>query len=291
MTCSSECYTCEGPESSNCLSCYQGTYLNPDNTCQAGCPDNLEPNSETLKCEEATQQSEEEEPAENVEEEETQEAEMSVFAVYILIFELLLALILLLISKLQRPDTHYGKAIFYFLTSIVEFSCKLLLVVFLWVEGGPGVDILVSVGIALIVGSSMLSLMFNTLHFDPLTESSATLSYFVSNYTCSYQTVKLLSVVFGIHFVRIFYSGFCGCPITSNAKTLGGVSGFRFPLERLSFFNLVVVNLPQLLQQLFIVALFNVMSNSWQIALFGLALNSFLSCYFLCDWIRGPWRS
>jgi len=290
MKCNSECYTCEGPESTNCLSCYQGTYLNPDRTCQAGCPDNLEPNSETLKCEEATQQSEEE-PEEDVEEEETQEAEMSVFAVYILIVELLLALILLLISKLQRPDTHYGKAIFYFLTSIVEFSSKLLLVVFLWVEGGPGVDILVSVGIALIVGSSMLSLMFNTLHFDPLTESSATLSYFVSNYMCSYQTVKLLSVVFGIHFVRIFYSGFCGCPITTNAKTLGGVSGFRFPLERLSFFNLVVVNLPQLLQQVFIVAFFNVMSNSWQIALFGLTLNSFLSCYFLCDWIRGPWRS
>lgn len=137
----------------------------------------------------------------------------------------------------------------------------------------------------------MLSLMFLTLHFDPLAESSATLDDISKAHKFSYLLVKIGTEIFGIHFIRILYSGLFGLSISTLPKAVGNVNAFRFPLEKLCMMNFSLINLPRFIEYIGIVAFYSVETNSWQIAMFGMVLNCFLSGFFLKDYYRSPWRS
>lgn len=195
-----------------------------------------------------------------------------------------------MISKCRDAEIYSNKASLLFMLSIIEFTERLMLLVFLWVEKGPQSAIFVGITASFIIGSSVLSLMFLTLHLDPLVESSAALDEFAHTYKWSYRFTRLCSLIFGIHYIRILYSGVYGLAVSTNVKTLGNVNAFRFPLERLCLYNLMFINFPQLFQQIAVLGLYSYFTNSWQISLFGLVLNIFTSTYFFIDWYRGPWR-
>ncbi|CAG9310633.1 unnamed protein product [Blepharisma stoltei] len=212
------------------------------------------------------------------------------YVIYALIFETILIAILIFISKFKNTGYFDATATVLFMSSIIEFTEKLMLLIFLWVEYGPHADIFVAITGSMLVGSLLISMMYQNLHFDSLVESSETLEVFSSKNKWAFRIVRCFSFIFGIHFLRIFYSGFMGFAIATNAKTLGNVNAFRFPLEKLCVLNLALVCIPMLLEQAAIMALFDVETNPWQISLFGVVLNICIEGLFLWDYFRGPWR-
>ncbi|CAG9336280.1 unnamed protein product [Blepharisma stoltei] len=286
--CDKSCKTCSGSSLYNCTSCYSDSkstyYLNPDHSCQITCPSNYTANSTTLTCDK------DQIIIPPVNKSTVTSSGISAFAVYALIGETLLALIIIVIAKFASPDMYLQKATILFMFSAIEFTERIFLLIFLWVDKGSEASILVGITASFIAGSSVLSMMFLILHLDPLVESSAALDEFSQKFKWSYRITRFLSLLFGIHFIRILYSGFFGLPVSTHAKTLGNVNAFRFPLERLSLYNLTVINVPQLFQHIAILGLYSYMSDVWQISLFGICLELFVSIFYFWDWFKGPWR-
>ncbi|CAG9331567.1 unnamed protein product [Blepharisma stoltei] len=214
-----------------------------------------------------------------------------VYAVYGLIGECFIGISLIFAARLKKPDVYSTKANILSILSIVEATEKISLFVYLWIENGPQAGLFVSVSSAFIGGSIAVSMMFLTLHFDPLVESSATLTDLSKSNKISFFLVRNLTMPFGIHFIRILYSGFFGFSVTTVPKSIGSVNAFRYPLEKLSMINFMIISVPRLIEYVGILALYSIQTNSWQIALFGACLNLYISVYFIVDWWRSPWRS
>lgn len=96
------------------------------------------------------------------------------------------------------------------LMGIVENSERIMLMVYLWLEGGDAAPILFAICGGFLMGSTVLSMIFVLMYLDPLVESSATLNTFVKTLKKSFYTVYYLSFVFGVHFVRLLYGGLFG---------------------------------------------------------------------------------
>jgi hypothetical protein len=195
------------------------------------------------------------------------------------------------LSKLTRPDSHLTYPAFMSLVSAVEFASRLASLIVLWEYAGIEVAVFVAISAGVLLGGVVLSLMFQVLYFEPVCESSSSLEILISQYKHPFAFLKRFSVLFGIHFHRIFYSGLFGLEVFNNPKTIGSVSAFRLPLEKLCLLHVVAINVPALLQQTAVVALYPTVTDPFQVGLFGLVLNLGLSGLFLADWRRSEWRA
>jgi len=131
---------------------------------------------------------------------------------------------------------------------IVENSERVMLMVYLWLEGGDQAPILFAVCGGFLMGSTVLGMIFIVMYLDPLIESSATLNTFVNTFKKSFYTIYYLSIGFGVHFIRLLYGGLFGAEVLSRAKVLGNVPTFRLPLERVCFYKVIMINLFYLIQ-------------------------------------------
>lgn len=278
LVCDTTCKECSGPLPTNCLSCRNGYYLNPDNTCQSICPVTLEPDDTTNSC------------VVPAPEEESEESSVKGFPVYILIAEAGFFVLVLTLSVMLKGANTQKIANFLALMGVVEFSERIMMMFFLPYEDGPFAAILFAITGGFTLGCSVNAMMFLKLYFDPLIESSMTLDMFVSQYKNPFYTVYYLSMLFSINFLRILYGGLFGIALLTVPKTLGTVKAFRLPLEKISFLKVIIVNLPHLAQQIAVLALWPVDTDTFQIAVFGLALNVTITGVYLFDWQRSIWR-
>jgi hypothetical protein len=225
-----------------------------------------------------------------VPEEESEESDMKEYPVYILVAETGFLLLVLALSVMLKKENTQKIANFLALMGIVEFSERIMMMVFLPYEDGPFAAILFAITGGFTLGCSVNAMMFLKLYFDPLIESSMTLDVFVSQYRNPFYTVYYLSMLFSINFLRILYGGLLGIALLTVPKTLGNVRAFRVPLEKISFLKVIIINLPHLAQQIAVLALWPVDTDTFRIAIFGLALNVTITGVYLYDWQRSIWR-
>ena len=212
------------------------------------------------------------------------------YLVYGLAGELALLAILALASKLFYGSSFAVSGSLLALFSVAEFTARACLFGFLWVEEGPGSSIFTAAVGALLLGRTMVSVCFWLLHFSSLLQSSLILREFCNAHKHSFRCVRVFSIFFGIHFVRVLYSGLFRLSLSTGAKSLIGVSSFRLPLESLSWYQVMMISLPQALMTICILCLYDLASNSWQVAMFDLGLNVCLSAYVLVMYYRSPWK-
>lgn len=123
LNCHKTCGFCKDASELSCIRCQitqkETLYLNPDNSCQVTCPQNYTKNTMELICDE-------------IQEIATESIKtLPVYAVYGLITQTFIVLSVIVVSKLKNPDTNATNANILALLSIVEFSEKLALLVYL----------------------------------------------------------------------------------------------------------------------------------------------------------------
>jgi hypothetical protein len=215
---------------------------------------------------------------------------MEVYPVYILIAETGFLLLLLLLSSIVKHDTTHKLANFLALMGIVEFSERIMLLIFLVIENGPFAEIQFAIVGGFSLAAVINSMIFSKLYFDSLIESSITFNMFIKEHGRSFYLLYYLSLIFSINFIRVIYGGLFGLSVLTIPKSLESVSAFRVPLERLSILKILVINLPHLFQQISLICTWSVATSSFQIAAFGLGLNVLISAVYLFDWRRSVWK-
>lgn len=213
------------------------------------------------------------------------------YIVYPLVGELIASGIIIGLGGVIRSDSYLPIPTAMALVSIVEASAKLALVVSLWTESAAELGILVAFAGSLLFASSSLAVIFLYLHLEDLEITNNSMGYYKAMHKTAYFSIKILSVLCGVHFFRMLYSGLFGFSSTTEGKSLGICSNFRFPLEKLCQLNTFLVNLPLILTSIAVLGIYPITSDAWQVSLFTLLLNSATSACFLCSYHRSPWKS
>ena len=115
--------------------------------------------------------------------------------------------------------------------------------------------------------------------------------YYQLQHKIPYTLIKIIGSICGIHYFRIIYSGLFGLSSTTEGKSLGICTSFRYPLEKLCHINALVVNLPLIIVCLAILGIYHISTNAWQVALFTLILNTVMNTYFLISYYKSYWRT
>lgn len=150
--------------------------------------------------------------------------------------------------------------------------------------------LLVPITASLIFGTSSLAVIFLYLHLDHLQAVNASLGYYSTQHKKFFVFLKIMSVVCGVSFFRIIYSGLFGKSVTTEGKSLGICASFRYPLEKLCQMNAVIVAVPLVVLSVVVISVYPVVSDAWQVALFTALLNCCIYGYFLFNYYRSPWR-
>lgn len=291
-TCSACDLLCDACTSAtSCTACKDSLYLQPDKTCASDCPSNYTANNSTATCDEIKVDP----PTTNVvvkDDNSSSSLKQSTnIPVAILVALFFFSLLLVGFSKLTRPDSHQTYPAFMALVSAVEFAGRFAFLVVLWQYEGPEVALQVAVAAGVLLGGIVLSLMFQVLYFEPVCESSSNLEALIGENKHPFALLKRLSVLFGIHFHRIYYSGLFGLDILNNPKTIAAASAFRMPLEKLCILHVIAINAPSLLLQAAAVGVYPPVTDPFQVGLFGLILNIGLSAIYIADWRKSEWKT
>jgi hypothetical protein len=251
----------------DCSSCSEG-YLH-ESQCVSVCPSGY--SSQSNKCEKSENQ---------------KKKSKSAFMIYPLIVEFLLICIILLLGSLIRNDCYQAGASGLSLFSILLFTCKVFLLASIWSSGHVGSGLLVPLTSSLLIGTSSLGAVFILMHLEPLSFQSASLEYYKTIHCYSYLLVRLVVLMTGCQFIRIIYSGLFGLPATTESKTLGMSTRFRMPLEKLSYLNVFIVSAPLMIICIFCLALFEVSSDTWQVALFTAVITLAVEGFFMVSYLK-----
>ena len=209
---------------------------------------------------------------------------------FILVSLTILAVVIVILSQLISPDTNKNVPNILGLLSIVSFIERLMLLIFLILEPRDYADIIFGLDGGFLVGNIVISMFFLLLYLDPLMESNAQLDEFTMTFKYAYGTLYYMSMIMGVHIIRLLYGGLFSINVLSNAKTLESISNYRIPLERLAVTQTFLINIPIVLQEVIAMILYEYSTNVFQIAAFGLIFNlGFIAVYGIY-YLRSEWR-
>ena len=264
--CQANCSSCTS--NYTCTACSAGFLMYGE--CLDRCPEGF--SGENYKCERAVYTAES-------------------YAVYPLIGELGIVWIIVALGAFIRADAFLLLPTAMALTSVVETSAKIALLVAVWMASEAAAGLIVAAAAALLFGGMALSVMFLYLHLEPMESANATVGYYKNMHRLAFIAIKIAGMVCGVHIFRILYCGIFGFGATTEGKSLGISASFRYPLEKLSQINALLVNLPLILVCLTSTGVYPVSTGAWQVSMFTLVLHMFTTLGFLLSYYKSPWKS
>ena len=282
--CHPSCGTCSGPETYNCLTCNSTLVLSPNLTCEESCPSGYNSTEGVCILVEIP-------VAEQAVSEDSESFyDLSPSSLYILVGEVVFGLLLVLLSKFFYKATHLSKPNIYVVLSIAQFTERLMLIVYLWPNSGYYYDLIMGFAFASVIASGCNSVLVLESHFDDILENSEGLQNFKAQNKASYYLVRALSLVFGPHLLRLFYSGFMSFRVSTEIKVIQEVEAFRYPLEALVAFSVYVMNVPEAIIRISMLAVFSPSTVLFKVGLIGLVMDLYYIPCFLWDYCKGPWN-